>query len=223
MSMNGESGGPRELKVAICIPSSDTWKARMAFQACCMVAQSTAAGVTPMMLNHTGGDAAHNRNCMVAIGLEQGAHAFLFLDADMLFPPDTLLRLLRWKVPIAGADYRFRGPPFAKIGTSPEGPPFPADHVDPPDGLVGRGMLGLGCVLVRRRVFETLPRPWFARTWIKEVGTPDNPDGFATDDCYFFHYCRHHGFKVMCDMALTREVQHIGEISIPWDKQGMPR
>ena len=195
----------------------------MAFQTVCLAIASTAAGITLIPINHRAGDAAENRNRMVALGREQGADAFLFLDADMVFPPEALIRLLQARVPIVGADYRNRVQPFGKLGTSPEGPAYGPDHVDPPRGLVKRGMLGLGLVLVRAHVFDVLPEPWFARTWIKEVATADNPNGFATDDCYFFHFCRHHGFDVWCDLDLTREVAHLGEIVVPWDKAGTPQ
>lgn len=208
-------------KVAICIPSSETWKAQFAFQAFCLAVESTNAGIDLVPINHRGGDAAENRNNMVRLGREQKVEWFLFFDADMTFPPDALVRLLRWNIDVVGADYRYRAHPFTKIGTNPvDSRPYPLDHVDPTEGLVERGMLGLGLLLVRAGVFEKLPAPWFARTWIPEQATPDNPYGFATDDCYFCHYCRYHGFKVWCDMGLTQQVQHIGEIYVPWQMKG---
>jgi glycosyltransferase involved in cell wall biosynthesis len=217
--------------VAICIPSSDTWKAITAFQTVCLAIKSTLAGINVIPVNHRGGDAAENRNRMVAEGLEHGADAFLFVDADMAFPPDALIRLMAWKVDIVGADYRYRSHPFTKIGTSPEGPRFADDYADPPDGLAERGMLGLGLLLVRAGVMakiraEFLDKklgPWFARTWIPQTATADNPYGFATDDCYFCSCARHLGFKVWCDIALTHEVQHIGEIMVPWEMPNKPR
>jgi len=186
------------------------------FSLVCMSIQSALAGVTLIPINVRGGDTADNRNQMVMIGREQGAEALLFLDADMVFPPDTLIRLLNWKVDIVGADYRLRAPPYTRIGLSPQAKPYPADHVDPERGLVERSIIGLGCVLVRAPVLERLAPPWFARPWLPDQATPDNPFGFSTDDSFFFQNCRRHGFKVWCDMAVTREVQHIGEVVVPW-------
>ncbi len=204
-------------KVALCIPSSDTWKATTAFAMVCMSTYSAFNGIVPILINDRGGDAAENRNLMVMRGRGERVDWFLFIDADMNFPPDALARLLKWDVDIVGADYRMRAHPFKRIGLSPEGAPYPATHPEPTEGLVERGVLGLGLVLVRASVFEKLPAPWFARTWIPEHATPDNPFGFSTDDSYFFHYCHHHGFKLWCDIALTRETQHIGEIAVPWE------
>lgn len=209
-------------KVAICIPSSETWKAQTAFAMVCLGIHSAFSNVIPIPINDRGGDAAENRNLMVMRGRGQGADWFLFVDADMTFPHDALTRLLAHDVDVVGADYRMRAHPFRRIGLSPEGKPYPGDHVEPTEGLVERGVIGLGFVLVRASVFDKLPAPWFARTWIPEHATPDNPFGFSTDDSYFFHYCHHHGFKVWCDMGLTRQVGHIGEINVPWELRRNP-
>jgi hypothetical protein len=202
-------------KAALCVPSGEYWKSMFGFSAFCVAATSAANGISVSIINHRGGDAAENRNRMVDLGRAQGIEWYFFVDADMTFPPDTLVRLLRWNVDVVGADYRMRGAPYDKIGLGPDGKPVPPD-TDPAEGLVERSIIGLGCVLVKATVFEKLAEPWFARTWISEHATPDNPHGFSTDDSYFFHYCRHHGFKLWCDMALTHEVQHIGEVTVPW-------
>jgi hypothetical protein len=209
----------RAPKVALCIPSADTLKAMTAFSTICLAIASTGAGITVIPINCRGADAAENRNMMVRLGLEQDADAFLFIDPDMTFPPDGLIRLLQRRVPIVGADYRNRAPPHAKLGLTVLGEPVAEDEPEPANGMTDRGVIGLGFVLIRRQVFLHLPAPWFARTWIMEHATADNPFGFSTDDSYFFHYCRQRaGLQVWCDLTLTREVCHIGETLIPWER-----
>jgi hypothetical protein len=214
-----EPAPPRAPKVALCIPSAETWQAMMAFATVCLVAESVRAGVIVIPINCRGADAAENRNMMVKLGLEQDADAFLFVDADMTFPADGLVRLLHRRVPIVGADYRNRQPPHRKLGLTVLGEPVADDEPEPVNGMVDRGVIGLGFVLVRRQVFLNLPQPWFARTWIPEHAKPDNPFGFSTDDSYFFHYARlRAGVQVWCDLELTREVCHIGQTLIPWER-----
>lgn len=205
----------RPPKIAICLPSGETWKASTGASLFCLGVMTAVAGAEIVLINNKSGDAAENRNHAVRMGREWGADWYLFLDADMTFQPDAALRLMKWNVDVVGADYRMRAQPFTKLGTSEQGP-YPADHQEPEEGLVERGILGLGLLLVRAAVFEKLPAPWFARTWIPEQATPDNPYGFSTDDSYFCHYARHHGFKVHCDLAVTHGVAHIGEIYVPW-------
>ena len=208
-------------RIALCIPSSDTWKAQTAFSMVCLGIRSAFAGIVPILINDRGGDAAENRNLMVRRGRAEGAAWFLFVDADMTFPADALVRLRAWDVDVVGADYRMRSHPFKRIGLSPEGKRLAADLLD--TGLVERSVIGLGLVLVRAAVFDRLPAPWFARTWIPQHATADNPHGFSTDDSYFFHYCHHHGFKVWCDLGVTREVAHLGELAVPWQLRGQPK
>lgn len=216
MTDQSMNGAKRPL-VAFCVPSSETWKASFGYAATRLGITSTLAGLDVVLVNERGGDAAENRNKMTALGLANKADWFLFADADMTFPPDALVRLLEWNVDVVGADYRNRHQPFQKLGLDLEAK---RATDDPEGGLVERGILGLGLLLFRADVFRKMPAPWFARLWIPQAATPDNPFGFSTDDTYVCHYARHHGFKVWCDLGLTKEVRHIGEMEIPWDMPG---
>ncbi len=196
-------------KVAICIPSGDTWKAQMAFHMMALGAYS-ARHATLMPINIRTQDTAEARNQMTAAALDEGAEWLLWADADMIVPPDGLARLLKREVEIVGADYRRRAPPYPRIGK-------PVDPDAPDRGLVEVSMLGMGFMLIRADVLRRMERPWFLRMWVLEHATPDNPSGFATEDGYFCGYARHLGLKVWADMDLSREVGHLAETPIPWN------
>lgn len=204
--------------VALCVPSNDSWKAITAFQLICLTAQSVAAGINLIPINIRGQDTAEARNRMVPMALEQGADYLFWVDADMVLPAPSLIRLLNHNVDIVGADYRRRTGDFGRIGLDLDGNRISGEGT----GLVERGMIGLGCLLIKAAVFRKLEAPWFARLWLTERASADNPFGFATEDSYLCNYARHHGYTVWCDMDLTREVQHIGEMAVPWDMPGRP-
>ena len=194
-------------RVALCIPSGDTWKAQMAHRTMALGIYS-ASHVTLMPINVRTQDTAESRNQMTREALRYGAEWLLWLDADMLFPPDSLVRLLARKVDIVGADYRRRTPPFPKIGK--------------PIGLVENGMqevtfIGLGLLLVRAGVLRRMGEPYFVRAWMLDQAKPDNPSGFATEDSYFCGHARHLGYHVWSDLELTADVGHICENPIPWE------
>lgn len=196
-------------KVAICIPSGDTWKAGTSLAVMSLGAY-TAPHVHLMPINMRTQDTAEARNQMTAAGLEGGAEWFLWIDADMEFPPDSLLRLLAREVDIVGADYRRRAPPYPRIGKM----------VDPKAarrGLVEMNMLGLGLMLIRADVLRTMGRPWFLRAWLLDHATPDNPSGFSTEDGYLCGHARHLGYKIWADFDLSREVSHICEAPVSWN------
>lgn len=209
-------------RVAVCVPCGDTWKAPMAFQALCLGIQSAPhAQVTPLII--VGDDTAQARNALVRSALAEDADYILWIDADMIFPPDALLRLLKHNRDIIGADYRRRVPPFGKIGLSiypddPKGlPMFKGEKgATQKTGLVERAILGLGLLLVRAEVYRALPTPWFARIYRPEQATADNPDGFSTEDSYFCQVARMNDYRIWCDLDLTAQVLHVGEAVVPW-------
>jgi hypothetical protein len=211
----------RKPSVAICIPSGENWKGATAFATLCLGINS-AETLNLCPVNVRGTDTAHARNQMVRMVREQAVDWLLWIDADMVFPPDALLRLIAHDRDIVGADYRLRAPPYPKIGLAinPDDPAGPPRQLSPEDdavttGLVERAVLGLGLLLVRASVF-TEEGPWFMRGWLAQNARSDNPDGFTTEDSFFCAYARHRGFKVWCDLDLSAEVLHVGEMMVPW-------
>src|SRR5580692_8072385 len=71
-------------RVALCIPSGDTWKALTAFHLMSLGAY-TAPSTTLMPINVRTQDTAESRNQMTAAALEEGADWLLWIDADMVF------------------------------------------------------------------------------------------------------------------------------------------
>ena len=212
-------------RVAICIPSGENWKGATAFATLCLgIRSSEEVDLCPV--NVRGTDTADARNKMVRMVREEGVDWTLWIDADMVFPPDALLRLLARERDIVGADYRLRFPPYPKIGltVNPDDPMGPPRHLTAADeaittGLVERAILGLGMLLVRSSVY-TDDGPWFMRGWLGQNARSDNPDGFTTEDSFFCTYARARGFKVWCDLDLSAEVLHVGEMMVPWKLGG---
>lgn len=116
---------------------------------------------------------AFARDRLAQQALDGGATHVLFLDADVgVSTPSFVERLVALGVDIAGALY------FSKpvIGDGRSGqcepPPFSSARVHPERGecrplrppqrgVVRDVLIGGGCMLVRRSVFERLPAPWF--------------------------------------------------------------
>lgn len=205
------------------MPSGENWKGQTGFDLFCLgVRTGPHADLIPM--NVRGSDPAEARNGMAEMALTHGIDWMLWIDADMAFPPEALLRLLAHDVDIVGADYRLRTPPHPRIGlvVDPEDPTGqtymnpPGDGNDRATGLAERALLGLGFLLTRASVFDGWGPPWFARVWDMRNARSDNPRGFGTDDAFFCVNARHRGFKVWCDLDLSNDVHHVTESLVPW-------
>lgn len=104
---------------------------------------------------------AENRNHLAAHALEQGYSHVLFLDDDIQFPTDGLLRMLAWRYPAVAGLY------FLRLGCVSVGN-FVNDHAwqpiaCPPDhDLEYVTMAAGGCLLLDTRIFRRMSSPWWA-------------------------------------------------------------
>lgn len=127
-----------------------------------------------------------------------------FLDADMLFPPDTLVRLLRHLqagIPIVGGLCFRKAPPFTPT-THIQNAEGTYDILDP--RTCGRKVVevdatGMACCLIRRDVFDRMGPPWFAWTDVSE-------------DLHFCRKAKALGFPIAVDTGL--EIGHLTTMPI---------
>lgn len=147
------------------------------------------------------------RAALVQKALDLRCTHILWLDSDMRFPKDTLLRLLSHGRSIVCANYPTRIAPI--LPTAKEGP----DHayLFEGDGLVDATAAGMGCMLTTTDVFLELPKPWFAVGYNKEV------DDYAGEDSFFCMQARKHDYHVLVDVPLSEAVRHVGTFEF-----GMP-
>jgi hypothetical protein len=139
----------------------------------------------------------------------------LFLDSDMRFPQDALVKLLQHQEPIVGVNYVKRNwPPkyvaiktLGDIATGGKGQLLGTRKDD--TGLEECEAIGFGVALIRRDVLLSLPDPrengpWFWYEWQKDAVSQ------IGEDVYFCNLARKAGWKVLVDHDLSKVVKHIG-------------
>lgn len=195
-------------KVAIGIPYYKHWDGDMGMSAMCMAMRS-ASQVAMLPIKCTGCYIEENRNGIVgfALDVEKANNAqfdyFLWIDSDMVFPDDALLRLLAHDKDIVGANYRTRQPPYSFAGWYLDG--GDGQVLDP--GLHRMSHLPAGLMLVKFDIYRKLAAPWYRAPQAK---------GEDRDEVYFCNRARKAGYEIWCDHDLTKQVVHIGEQQIPW-------
>lgn len=127
------------------------------------------------------------------------------MDDDHTFPHDLLLNLLDRRVDVVVPLYTQRQPPYAPVAYKTQYPDGSCDQYQWPElagrtGLLPVASAGKGGVLIRRRVLETIPAPWFENRG--EVG----------EDHLFFQKCAKAGFQVYVD--LDNQMGHITPVEI---------
>lgn len=137
----------------------------------------------------------------------------LWLDADMRFPKDALLRLLSHGRSIVCANYPTRQSPI--LPTAKEG----KDHayLFDGEGLAEASAVGMGCMLTATDVFLTLPKPWFA------IGYNRAADDYAGEDTFFCDLARKHDYSVLVDHTLSDALRHVGTFEFDLSHARMTR
>lgn len=145
-----------------------------------------------------------NRALLVKYAREQACTHLFFMDHDMVFPGDTIQRLLDRDKDVVGGAYNQRGirPPLTTVFLADAaGERVAADQL--PMALFRCSALGTGCLLVKMTVFDRIASPWF------NLEILDNTNIVQTEDVWFCNQVRKAQIDVWCDP--TFEVGHVGE------------
>lgn len=127
----------------------------------------------------------------------------LMLDIDHLHPAYIVHNLARWVVVdpkievVGGLNFR-RGAPFDPCCFlhGKNGDMFPPSDWE--KGLMEVDAIGTGSILISRKVFETVPPPWFWNDYSKVW-----EDKWPGEDMGFSKNCREHGIRMWVDTTTT--------------------
>ena len=148
------------------------------------------------------------RDSVSALAIAEGFTHILFLDADMVWPTDTLTRMLaHHDKGIVGGLYVMRHPPFAPVALKDGQPASDGstvlmyDHAAvnlDDDALLPVDVLGMGCTLIPVDVFEKIgPRPWF------EYANDDAGWPCVTEDVPFCQKAAKAGVPIWLDPTIS--------------------
>lgn len=144
----------------------------------------------------------------------EGVTHVLWLDADMRFPADTIIRLLEHNKNVVGVNYSKRTipPDYVAIKHLPEnngGVGVKCVTTADSTGLEEVDAIGMGIVLMTASAFNGLPDPkekgnrWF---WFEQLDEGKQ----IGEDVYFCQMLKKHGQKIYVDHDLSKVCSHIG-------------
>ncbi len=150
----------------------------------------------------------HARNAAVQHGLNSGADYIFSLDSDVIPPPDAIYRLLSHKKPVVSGLYCRRSPPHT-VPVAIRNGSWATDLRA--NALEEVELVGAGCLLVRREVFEQVPpqrqgKPWF--DWRVDLRDIENMGPHLSEDFTWCVHIRNHQIPVLVDTSV--KCLHIG-------------
>ena len=208
------ASGQKIEKVMVAIPSGDQWAAGFGLDLALLMAYTTFArpDTEVSIYNLKGTYLPRARAALAQKAIDLCASHILWLDSDMRFPKDTLIRLLAHGRSIVAANYPTRQPPILPIATDADG----ALLFDrPAEPLLAVRTAPMGCMLTATQVFLDLKKPWFA------VGYSPAVDDYAPEDTFFCQQARAHQYQVLVDSALSEQVRHVGTMEFSMDHARM--
>jgi hypothetical protein len=200
-------GRSKAAKVSICVPCRDTVHAAFAFDLSKMLQHCAAMNleVTPHFC--IGTLIVNQRDQLADMAAEAGSTHILWLDSDMMFPPDTLHRLLSHGVPLVAGNYVTRQYPHKTVAYKQlhDWRSYLVNRNKP--DLIKVAAVGMGCMLVSMEVIGKMSRPRFQTTWIPET------NDHMGEDFYFCQQAEKLGYDVWIDDQLSSDLQHLGTVS----------
>lgn len=158
----------------------------------------------------TGMPFCHARNALCQRALDMGVSHLFFLDSDVIPPPDTILRLLNYNVPIISGVYCRRSPPHGIPVMLKNGQWLTRI---PNQGVIEVDYVGAGCLLIDTNVLRTLPpiapeigKAWF--DWRVDRASVLPPGEALSEDFAFCLHARKHGCKIFVDCGIR--AKHVG-------------
>lgn len=201
---------PPNSKVAVCVPSNGTWRDQFGWSLAGMLLwTATAVPQLPVVFHgNSCSSIPYNRMNLIGEAINQtDATHILFLDSDMVFPRDTLCRLLVHDLDVVGAIYSNRGGTAVTATDSVETRSRSTLVVhDGEKGLRRIEAMGLGVTLIKATVFDQVPPSCFEMRWMPDLATVEG------EDYSFFRAVKDAGIAVYADMDLSWEIGHLGSV-----------
>ena len=198
------------IRVALCIPSGDTVRLEFAVSMAAMV-NRTHSTPHPLLeaigiINLRSPVLPNSRERITNQALQDGYTHLLWIDSDMVFPNDSLLRLLAHGVECVGVNAVRRSFPISFTAQTK-----PGEYLETrteSSGLEKVYRMGFGMLLIEAAAVRKIKkRPLFSLEWIGNQGI------HRGEDFFFCGRLRKAGVTMYVDHDLTKEVGHVGSMT----------
>lgn len=143
-----------------------------------------------------------NREEIIMRAIEMNCTHVLFVDDDMIFEKDAVVRLVERDKDIVGVHYNCRKFPLTTT-VHMDKKQKEKINWEKPEGFMSCEAVGTGFMLINLKVFKKLQHPWFF--WKSN----EKGEVVEGEDYWFCRIAREAGFEVWVDLNIP--IKHIGE------------
>ncbi len=186
----------KKIKITVGVPNSNEYLHRRFVQSLMNLEYPTNAAIDFTMI--FGYQLPFARNRIVKQALLNESDYLLFMDADMVFPQDMLLRLLKHNVKMVNALAFRRIKPHYPCIFKWNGEDKCYETMTFTKGLLEVDATGMAAHLIHTDVFKAMKQPWYYYR-----------DHQFSSDLTFCENAKKLGFKILIDTDL--KIGHIGE------------
>jgi hypothetical protein len=194
----------KNIKLSILVPTRDTVTSQFAYCLSQLMKINSQIGIDTFLFFNSNTILLNQREMLVEDAKKIKSDYVLWLDSDMVFPPTTAMRLLNHNKDIVGCNYLKRSKPNTPVAYETL---FEWDKplsMTSKDDLVKVEGVGLGCILMKLSVFDSICKPYFEFSYILKTKE------WMGEDFNLLGKLRSNGHEVYIDTVLSNEVKHIG-------------
>jgi Glycosyl transferase family 2 len=198
----------KSLNVFVCIPSGSHWLADFGKSLALMFSYYSHVKVPGYgqqklsLVTMESSMLGQARETLVKRALKEKADYVLFLDSDMVFPHDTIHRLLKHAKEFICGAYTCRTYPVRPTAVGYDGKKI--NSLDR-KGIEKIQHAGFGVCLIKLDVVKKLRPPLFLMDFIPALGTQ------CGEDVYFSQKMAEIGVDLWVDHDLSKELGHVGK------------
>lgn len=202
------------MKICVAIPSHDSVPFLFAYDLAGLCAFTVAVLPDDVEFGIHGisGTYVHQaRHDLMGAAFAKEADYILWIDSDMRFPRDALVKLLQHKKDMVGINYATRGVPsnfvaIKKIGIGEVGERL--QTLESSTGLEEAEGIGFGMALIKMSSLSGMPNPkdvpWFQNKYL-------GGNQWMGEDVHFCTLFREAGNRIFVDHDLSKACSHIGQ------------
>ena len=193
-----------QIKLSILVPTRDMVHSHFSFSLVQLMKTMIDAGVDTYVFYDSSTILLNQRERLIEKAKEINSDYVLWLDSDMMFPSTVALRLLEHNKDIVACNYMRRSLPLKTVAYTNLNDWNSWVPMSPQDELVEVQGIGMGCMLMKTEVFDTLEKPYF------EFRYKEDTQDWYGEDFVLLHKLRNNNYKIYVDTLLSMDIKHVG-------------